>query len=194
MAATERPRGLRPGPEEGRHDTSPQAISASGGRCCRPSGPVARRVGASLSDAAGAFHRGRRRRQFAGHLRATAGSMAVGAPGPAIRHRQSTGCWRQYRLRGGRACPADGYTLLLVPTSAAINATLYEKLSYNFIRDIAPVAAIARAPQGHVGQSIGSGQDGPRVHRLRQGQSGQAQHGVGRHWDSQVIWPASCSR
>jgi tripartite-type tricarboxylate transporter receptor subunit TctC len=43
--------------------------------------------------------------------------------------------------------PADGYTLVLVSTSAAINATLYQKPSYNFIRDIAPVAAIARGPQ-----------------------------------------------
>ncbi len=40
-----------------------------------------------------------------------------------------------------RASP-DGYTLLLVPSSAAINATLYEKLNFNFMRDIAPVAGI----------------------------------------------------
>jgi tripartite-type tricarboxylate transporter receptor subunit TctC len=42
--------------------------------------------------------------------------------------------------------PADGYTLLLVHTANAINATLYEKLSFNFIRDIAPVAGIIRVP------------------------------------------------
>src|SRR5262245_16551642 len=42
---------------------------------------------------------------------------------------------------------ADGYTLVLVATSAAINTALYEKLSFNLIRDIAPVAAIARGPQ-----------------------------------------------
>lgn len=42
---------------------------------------------------------------------------------------------------------ADGYTLVLVPTSAAINATLVEKPGYNFVRDIVPVAAIARGPQ-----------------------------------------------
>jgi tripartite-type tricarboxylate transporter receptor subunit TctC len=41
--------------------------------------------------------------------------------------------------------PADGYTLLLVFSTNAINASLYDKLSYNFIRDIAPVAGIARA-------------------------------------------------
>jgi tripartite-type tricarboxylate transporter receptor subunit TctC len=40
--------------------------------------------------------------------------------------------------------PQDGYTLLLAFVSQAINATLYEKLSYNFIRDIVPVASIAR--------------------------------------------------
>jgi tripartite-type tricarboxylate transporter receptor subunit TctC len=41
---------------------------------------------------------------------------------------------------------ADGYTLLLVPGSVAINATLAEKLSFNFIRDIAPVAMISSLP------------------------------------------------
>src|SRR5262245_5081094 len=40
--------------------------------------------------------------------------------------------------------PADGYTLLLVTGANAINATLYEKLDFNFINDIAPVASISR--------------------------------------------------
>src|SRR6266436_2522272 len=35
--------------------------------------------------------------------------------------------------------PPDGYTLILANTSASINATLYDKLNFNFIRDIAPV-------------------------------------------------------
>jgi tripartite-type tricarboxylate transporter receptor subunit TctC len=42
--------------------------------------------------------------------------------------------------------PADGYTLLLVNSSNAINATLYDKLSFNLIGDIAPVAGIFRGP------------------------------------------------
>ena len=42
--------------------------------------------------------------------------------------------------------PADGYTLLLAGSPAAINATLYDKLNYNFIRDMAPVAGIIRQP------------------------------------------------
>jgi tripartite-type tricarboxylate transporter receptor subunit TctC len=40
----------------------------------------------------------------------------------------------------------DGYSLLMVATNNAINATLYDKLNYNFIRDIAPVASMIRSP------------------------------------------------
>jgi tripartite-type tricarboxylate transporter receptor subunit TctC len=42
--------------------------------------------------------------------------------------------------------PADGYTLLLAFASSAINASLFENLNYNFIRDIAPVASINHIP------------------------------------------------
>src|SRR5262245_40133802 len=42
--------------------------------------------------------------------------------------------------------PPEGYTLLLVATTNAINATLYEKLNFNVVRDIAPVAGIMRVP------------------------------------------------
>jgi tripartite-type tricarboxylate transporter receptor subunit TctC len=40
--------------------------------------------------------------------------------------------------------PADGYTLLLCGTPDAVNATVYDKLNFNFIRDIAPVASVMR--------------------------------------------------
>ncbi len=42
--------------------------------------------------------------------------------------------------------PPDGYTLLIVSIVDAINATLYDKLNFNFIRDIAPVASFIRVP------------------------------------------------
>jgi tripartite-type tricarboxylate transporter receptor subunit TctC len=79
--------------------------------------------------------------------------------------------------------PPDGYTLLLVTLPAnAINATLYDKLKFNFIRDIAPVAALTRDSQRHVGEPIVSGEDRSRVHRVRQGKPRQDQYGVERRW------------
>jgi tripartite-type tricarboxylate transporter receptor subunit TctC len=40
--------------------------------------------------------------------------------------------------------PADGYTLLLITSTNAINTTLYDKLNFNFVRDIEPVASLLR--------------------------------------------------
>ena len=80
------------------------------------------------------------------HRRAPDGPMAVGAARPAIHHREPAGRRRQYRHRGGRArAPRRLYAPLASPANA-INATLYEKLNFNFIRDIAPVAGIIREP------------------------------------------------
>jgi tripartite-type tricarboxylate transporter receptor subunit TctC len=42
--------------------------------------------------------------------------------------------------------PPDGYTLLMVDASPAINVTLYDKLNFNFVRDTAPVGSVARVP------------------------------------------------
>ena len=60
--------------------------------------------------------------------------MAVGTAWASSRLRQPAGCRHQYRYRGGRA------------SGPGLNATLYDKLNFNVIRDIAPVASIARAP------------------------------------------------
>ena len=43
--------------------------------------------------------------------------------------------------------PADGYTLLISGSNAAINATLFSNLNFNFIRDTAPIGSIVRVPQ-----------------------------------------------
>ena len=137
---------------------------------------------------------GFRRRRRGRHPRAPDGSMAVGAARPAIRHREPAGRRRQYRHRGGRACAGRRLYASLGQSANAINATLYEKLNFNFIRDIAPVAGIIRVAQCHGGESIGSGQDRSRVHRLRQGQSRQDQHGVGRQRKPRHMSPANCSR
>jgi tripartite-type tricarboxylate transporter receptor subunit TctC len=46
----------------------------------------------------------------------------------------------------GLHSPPDGYTLLMISTSTAINATLYPKLNFNLIRDMAPIAGLVRGP------------------------------------------------
>ena len=76
--------------------------------------------------------------------------------------------------------PADGYTLLLVAPANAINATLFDKLNHNYLRDIAPVAGINRFANVMEVNPAVPVEDRPRVHRLCQGQSRQAQHGVVR--------------
>jgi len=86
--------------------------------------------------------------------------------------------------------PPDGYTLLVIASSVAINATLYDNLNFNFIRDIAPVAGVFRGPYVMVVNPSVPNHDGVRVNRLRQGQSPQTQHGVARHRH----WPPHCGR
>jgi tripartite-type tricarboxylate transporter receptor subunit TctC len=70
------------------------------------------------------------------------------------------------------AAPPDGYTLFWATSANAINATLYDNLSYNFVRDIAPVAGIRLPNVMEVNLSF-SGQDRSRIHCLREGQSGK---------------------
>ena len=83
----------------------------------------------------------------------------------------------------------DGYTILLVTSTNAINTTLYEKLSFNFNRDIAPVAGITRVPEVMVVNLSVPAKTVPKIHRLCQGQSQQAQYGVGWYWN-----PLPCGR
>ena len=83
-----------------------------------------------------------------------------------------------------RSAP-DGYTLFLANSSNAINATLYEKLNFNFIRDTAPVAAIIGTPSLMIAHPLVPAANCCRVRRSCQGQSGKSQHGVGRQRERQ---------
>ena len=67
--------------------------------------------------------------------------------------------------------PADGYTVLLAGAQQVINAALYERLSFNFIRDIVPIVGVTRLPLSGF-KPVGSSHHSARVHRLRQGESG----------------------
>ena len=83
-------------------------------------------------------------RQCARHRRAPDGSMALGTARPTVHCRKPTWCWRQHRHRSGRAVTRGWLYAPPGRPPNAINATLYDKLSFNFLRDIAPVAGITR--------------------------------------------------
>ena len=129
------------------------------------------------------------------HRRTPDRSMAVGAAGTAGHRRQSDGCWREYRHRT-RSCraPPDGYTLLMALSSNAINASVYDNLPFQFHPRHCTGGEHCQYPPQYGGESIGSGQDGSRVHRLCQGQPRQDQHGVGWERKSAPVSPANYSR
>ena len=90
--------------------------------------------------------------------------------------------------------PPDGYTLLLVGSGQRDQRDALREAQFQFHPRYRAGREHHPRADRHGGQSIGSGQDGPRVHRLRQGQSRQDQHGVGRQRHLAAMWPASCSR
>ena len=75
----------------------------------------------------------------------------------------------------------DGYTLLVANAGNAINATLYRKLNFNFIRDLVPVAGVVRAPHVlFVAPSFPAKTVGELI-AYAKGQSWQTQFRLGRH-------------
>ena len=77
--------------------------------------------------------------------------------------------------------PADGDTLLLVNSVNAINATLFERLSYNFINDIAPVAGFLRVPMVMEANPLVPARTAPEFIAYAKAKPQQDQHGVGGH-------------
>jgi tripartite-type tricarboxylate transporter receptor subunit TctC len=81
---------------------------------------------------------------------------------------------------------ADGHTLLLVSTAHAINASLYDRLTYNFMRDIVPVAGFMRVPNvleinpslpvGNVPEFIAFAKSNPGKVNMGSGGNGTSQH------------------
>jgi tripartite-type tricarboxylate transporter receptor subunit TctC len=92
--------------------------------------------------------------------------------------------------------PADGYTLLLVTSSNLINATLYEKLSFDFMHDIAPVVLLAREPHvmavhpavpaGTVPAFIALAKAGPGTITMASGGNGSLSHVTGELFKMQT--------
>ena len=119
----------------------------------------------------------------------------------AVRHGSaSRSSWKIGRAQAPMSPPTpwctpspDGYSLLWVTQTNAINATLYNNLDFNFSRDIEPVACIIRVPAVMMVNPAVPAKVGPRVHRLRQGQSRQNQYVVARHRQREPYSLASCS-
>jgi tripartite-type tricarboxylate transporter receptor subunit TctC len=88
--------------------------------------------------------------------------------------------------------PPDGYTLVMVATSSAANATLYDNLAFNFLRDIAPVGGISRTYYVMLVHPSVPARTGAELLALAKANPGKLNmaspgSGTGR------IWPASCS-
>src|SRR5262249_11248292 len=122
-------------------ETSPSEFLASGRRCCRAAGSSAHRTGADLSVATSASDRATRSSDITARLIGQWLSERLGQQF-VIDNRPGGG--GNVGTEAVVRAPADGYTLLLVGGFNATNATYYDKLNYNFIRDIAPVASIIR--------------------------------------------------
>jgi Tripartite tricarboxylate transporter family receptor len=122
---------------------NPPKFSASGSVCRRAAGGLTLRLGAT-----------RPVRIIVGFAPAGAGDIVARLIGQWLSERlgqpfvveNRPGANGNIAAQAGVRAPADGYTLLMVSSANAANAALYDKLSFNFLRDIAPVAGIIRTP------------------------------------------------
>jgi len=89
--------------------------------------------------------------------------------------------------------PPDGYTLLLVDTTAAINATLYDKLNFVFLRDIAPIGGILRLPYVLVAHPSVPANTVPELIAYAKANPGKLIWGRSAT-EVCPMWPANCSR
>ena len=102
--------------------------------------------------------------------------MAVGAPGQQFLVENQPGASGNIGTEAVARAPADGYTLLQVVTPHAINAALYSNLSFDFIRDIAPVLRRAAGIRCH-GESVGSRHNDPEFIAYAKANPGKINYG-----------------
>jgi tripartite-type tricarboxylate transporter receptor subunit TctC len=91
------------------------------------------------------------------------------------------------------SAPADGYTLLLISTSAVISASYYQNLSFNLVRDIAPVCGVALEPMVMVVNPSVPARTVPEFIANAKAEPGKIiMASVGNGTTRK--WPANCSR
>ena len=124
-----------------------RTISASGRGCCCAAGRLAHGMGASLSVAAGAHDRTLLRLAVQVDIVARLmGQWLSERLGQQFVIENRPGAGGNLGTEAVVRAPPDGYTLVMVGQPNAINATLYDKLSFSFISDVAPVAGVIRFP------------------------------------------------
>ena len=74
----------------------------------------------------------------------------------------------------------DGYTIVIGASAIAISPSLYKKLNYDPIKDLAPISLVSRVPMRDARPSVPSGQEPQGVRGVRQGQSRKTQLRLGR--------------
>jgi len=105
--------------------------------------------------------------------------VALGAARPALHQLRTAGGGSNIAAEAVVNAPADGHTLLLVSSVNASNATLYNKLNFNFIRDIAPVASMVRQPQIMLVNRLFRPRRCPEFIAYAKANPGKYQHGIG---------------
>ena len=123
----------------------PQPSASDRVRCCI-SGSVPRCLGARLSVAASAHHRRLRCRRPPDVLARLIGQWLSDRLGQPFVVENRPGANGSIAIDTVIKAAADGYTLLALALPDAVNATLYQNLNYNFVRDITPIAATSRDP------------------------------------------------
>ena len=176
------------------HATSPPPVSLQlAASASALPGTRSRRKRADLSVAAGSFARrlcARRANDIVGRL---TGQILAERLGQQFIIQNRAGAGSNIATEAVVRANPDGYTLLEASTSNAWNATLYQNLKFDFIRDIAPVASSVKTYNVMIVNSAFPAKNRSRVHRLCQGQPRQDQHGVGRT-EAPRTFTASCSR